>query len=715
MTRKYSAIGLLFLSTVIGCGGPSTEDLMMRAAMRSRGRDDEKAADKMPVDNKPSDGDSQSESINPPATTAPARQIASKLIDQTIALVPQKEKPVDVLDTLSELAIEPISERKPKGESDKDSRRKQSAENLRKIADALQKFHSDKGYFPASAVKTKSGVSTLSWRVELLPYLGYADLYKKFDPTRPWNYEPNQTLLQYIPDEFISPERYDVKTNYQLPVASTFMFEKGKARKRHDVDQEDGSENTIMLLEVNDNLAVEWTKPADYTPSNGINVKNDLGALRGDGTFAVWANGWTVLLANGLSNQQIFNALTFDAGDGQRAGEVHRDIPLAEPTVASAADNSAEGSAENRDDAQASMLSSISDVPGRPIPTAELRAREKLPIAGDLAKAQSRLREIFRDKIVQAKKDDEKSQLADEMLDISIDMTKDASGAYALQQAAIHLSSEAGELQPILRAIDQRVSRFEIDAYEENMSALLRFAESTTRREPEDVDGDEFVRRSVAVIFAAISDDDYVRASALARHSYRLLDQEPDDEMMKSLNRLRVLLSSAQREYDKASVGLANYRDDPDRVDDAATFGRFLCFIKGDWDTGLPLVAIGGPKSLQELATRDLAGAQTFYDQVAIGDAWWRLSEGIRNGVYRQALLNRAASWYQKAWPVMPESLDRIHVKNRLDELDDIQANSPLTLIQQLADDLGVDLQTSLAAVNVRRVRRRGSNDQDDD
>lgn len=690
--HRTVAITVLSLLTITGCGGPSTEDLMMRAAKRSRGGDNETTPPAKPETTQPAD-----------SQLAAADTTTKKPTVETTQESPDEETtgemtPTEVLQTLNELTIKPIDQRQPSDAMDDDAKRTKAVKSLTKIAEALEKYHADKGHYPAPTLKTETGIPTLSWRVELLPYLGHDELYKKFDPTRPWNFEPNKTLLQYIPDEFVSPDRFDTKTNFQLPVFRTFMFGDGRPRKKSDVDKEDGAANTIMLVEVNDELAVEWTKPADFDPKDPTDIKADLGKVRGDGTFAVWGNGWTVLLANSLSNQQIFNAMTFDAGDGQMAGTVHRDIPLTGATDAAAAVATTP--------AGDSMLASVEATYRSPVPMVEMMTREPLPIAGDLAKAQSRLREIYLSKIVEAKKDEEKTALAEEMIDGSANMPADAAGAYALQMAAIRLCSEAGELNPILQAVDQRVGRFEVDAYEENITALLGFAESITRRDPDEVDGDAFVERAVPVIFAAINDDDYIRASALARHSYRLIDLEPGDEIMKSLNRLRILLGSAQREYDKAAISLANYRDDPNLVDDAATFGRFLCFIKGDWETGLPLVAMGGPKPLRELAQRDLAGADSFQNEVAIADEWWRMSEGIRNGVYRQALQNRAAYWYQRAWPIMPESLDRIHVKNRLDELKDLSPTSPLALIKRLADDLGVNLTNSLASVaNVGQAR----------
>jgi hypothetical protein len=319
------------------------------------------------------------------------------------------------------------------------------------------------------------------------------------------------------------PKRFDTSTNYQLPAYRTFLFAGNKARAQHNI--EDGAGNTIMLLEVNDSLAALWTQPTDYDPQNVRQLTDDLGGLREDGTFAAWANGWTVLLANELSDDQLLNSLTYESGDGQVAGFVHRDI------------------------------------------------------------------------------------------------------------------------------------------------------------------------------YAGIEDNDFLRASAVARMAYRYTGEERQESIPKLLSRLRVLLGTAKREYDVSVDHLRAYREDPSNVRAGASFGMFLCMIKGDWEHGLPLLTKSGPAALQEVARLDIAGARTNTARIAVGDAWWNLSEVARTGAYRQAARDRAVYWYEQAFDSLPDSLDRMHVKSRLDEAEAIEGTSPIAICVQLAEELGVDLSYGLAAI----------------
>ena len=701
--RPRTIVGLClivaFTSIVPGCGGPSTEDLMMRAAMRSRPRSGDRTDDEEPK--KPAKKKNQTKKVantKPPETDQIDVRKTSRLEKGRKSVKPQ-----EVLDSLGDLKLKPVAERKPDGEEEESARRSRASDNMMKIHAALEAYYDEHEFYPARAFVTESGFKTLSWRVEILPYLGYPELYEKFDHSRPWNLEPNKTLANYIPPEFTS-DRFDIKTNFLLPAYNSFFFGSNRDINKRTIDEEDGVANTIMLVEVDDRLAVEWTKPGDYEPSNPNNVKNDVGNVRGDGAFAVWGNGWPVLLANSLSKKQFTDAFTATSGDGQRAGEVHRDIPVITESDASKATSDAVSMSPSNEDTYTSPMSV--DEP----------LREPAPKAGDIARAQNRLKQIYSDKMSEAKDDSEKGDLAGQMLNDAKGMMEDPAGAFALQTAAIRLGTEAGEIKHVLSAVDQRVGRFEVDTYKQNIDALLEFAEGTNRREPSEVDGDVFLKRAIPVISAAIHDNDFMRASAIARHAYRLRDQEPNEEIQKSLNKLRVLLGSAKREYDKAAESLAIYREDPSQTEQAAAFGRFLCFIKGEWEQGLPLVIMGGKRQLREVAQMDINGAKTIDEEVALGDAWWELSRQIGSGIYRQSLQDRAAFWYQKAFPVMPQSLDRIHVKGRLDELGETDPSSPLALIAQLANDEGVDLNQSLASIaDVGQGGRRNIRDDDDD
>ncbi len=675
--------------STVGCG-PSQEDMLMRAAQRKRANNDADEAEEKKDKSKP-------KAPKPSRAVAADEKKAEETKQPETSKVAKDQKPLE--------AIRPIEERKDtlSGEA----KRQRSAQNIEKIAGAIMAYYKDRGNYPRAYYQTANKFKTLSWRVELLPYLGYEELYKKFDTDVPWNREPNKSLLKYIPDEYVSPERFDTNTNYQLPAHRKYMF--GDNRGRSQKQLEDGHENTIMLVEVDDAIAVPWTSPQDYSPKRFSKFDGELGGLRKDGAFAVWANGWTVLLANELSAKQINDALTFEAGDGQRAGMIHRDIPvgkISDASVASVKKPSAPKPVKNDSSKPQSSL---------PIASSVMRAREPVPKNADVKAARAKLTKLFADKISNAKTDSAKSKLATDMLGVAAGMETDKPGVYSLQGAAMTLAVQCGDADTLIDAIDNRVGIFEVDAYEENITWLSKFARETISRKPDTIENSKLLQRSTRVIYAGIADNDYMRASAIARMCYRLVDEERTERVPRLVNRLRSLLGNANLEYKNSLQHLQAFRDDPEDAEAAAAFGRFLCFIKGDWGNGLPLLVKGGPEQLRELAQADLKGAGDTINRIALGDDWWSLSEMARTGVYRQAARDRAVYWYQMAYDSLPDSLDRMHVKSRLDEASDIDGTSPIALTLQLADELDVDLTVGLAAVaEVGQTRKRKRDDDDD-
>lgn len=610
------------------------------------------------------------------------------------------------------VGIKPISERKPDNELSVAARRRKAFDNLQKINEALLLYVAKKGHFPKAHSTNAGGVPTLSWRVELLPYLGYAELYKKFDFKRAWNMPPNKELLQFIPDAYVSPERFDVKTNYLFPVDQAFMFGQNRVISPTRID--DGAENTIMLIEVNDAHAVNWTEPKDFKPKSPMNMKPYLGKLRVDGTFAIWASGFPVLLDERVSNQQLFEAMTYEKSDALQAGDIHRPITVEEaeedPVLDSGMSDPPDLIAGDETAPQPNDgMNQMNQVMDEPVIN-----REPVPSPLQITKAQTKLRQIYREKLEEAKDADDKADLAKELLDAAADMDADPSGAFVLQQAALRLAIEAADAGILIRAVDQRVGRFEVDSFQENLKWIQAFGQATASKDASTVEGDDILQRAIPVIFAGIREDEYMLASSVARLANRYTSTDREDKVSRLFTRLRTQLGAAKREYDKSVGDLERYRINPDDVAAGVSVGSFLCFIKGDWDKGLKLIAEGRGGDLVEVVRMDLRGASRAGDQVAIGDAWWDLSRR-GSGAYQQGAQDRAVLWYTQAVERLPESLDKIHVQNRLKEADETDGRSPIALCAQLSDEIGVDIGQSLTSIAVNGMRSAAGRADDDD
>ena len=130
-----------------------------------------------------------------------------------------------------------------------------------------------------------------------------------------------------------------------------------------------------------------------------------------------------------------------------------------------------------------------------------------------------------------------------------------------------------------------------------------------------------------------------------------------------------------------AEVKAANETLEKDPTDPKANLavGRHLCFVKGDWEQGVPMLALSGDAGLKAAADKDLA-ADDSKAQTAAGDAWWDLAEK-EQGMVREQMRQRAVTWYRQAHPAST-GLAAVKIEKRIHEIEQATAASPAAAVQ---------------------------------
>jgi len=166
----------------------------------------------------------------------------------------------------------------------------QSMNNLRKIALAMQIFHDTYRRFPAAYRVGEDGQPLLSWRVVLLPFMGEESLFREFHLEEPWDSDHNRKLIERMPAVYRSPgSKADPgKTNYLTVRGPNTAFPGKESVSLADIV--DGTSNTVMVLEVSDEKAVEWTRPDDL-PFNEADPLAGVVGLRTDAFLAALCDG----------------------------------------------------------------------------------------------------------------------------------------------------------------------------------------------------------------------------------------------------------------------------------------------------------------------------------------------------------------------------------------------------------------------------------------
>ncbi len=146
-------------------------------------------------------------------------------------------------------------------------------ESIRKL---MTIYYSRFGKYPPQAICGKDGKPLLSWRVSLLQVMG-ADgeqFYKTFRLDEPWNGPHNSALMYKVPNyyRFTDDSARMFKTTIRIFNSPDTPY--GKHKINLDLKQIEKPGQTFLLVSVDPENAVEWTKPDDL-----VYEKNNLKKL----------------------------------------------------------------------------------------------------------------------------------------------------------------------------------------------------------------------------------------------------------------------------------------------------------------------------------------------------------------------------------------------------------------------------------------------------
>jgi len=678
-------VGPLFL---IGCGGTSQDDMRRHAIRRTSSKEEsDEATPKAGVD---ADSDAQPRAAAVPAADASSEPAAKVPAGGTVAGKPSPQKPAHTnetaansdavttrIDTLPSPAppIEPLSPAE---------RRKRTAGNLTRIGQAWRAYFMEKRFFPGP-ITNETKQPSLSWRVELLPYLGLQPLYDAFHLNEAWDSPHNITLLDKIPSEFQSPERFDAKTNYlALSLGGTTVYQ--ERRNVLESNVEDGIENTLALVEVDEEQAVPWTQPAEFPLVMATPLKS-LGKLRENGLFVVWSNG-TPSWIDGTVDPHLFaKACSIDAGDGFRGSQIANDLAagIALPTREPASSGTALA-ATAVDAPEAKSSGTVSATPESKRLTlgdaqAALKGRNEaeprvlygkapIPSAPNLKVARDLLRELYQETYADAKSEQERLKLARKMLDRLSDLGGDLPGQYALLEVVKQIAIRAGDVEVALNATDHMTSRFELDD-----NTLLDTFEKVVRTAKHG--------RSQARLFEEADDtfddfvlaEDYRAAERLSQLAVSAANKSDDEDAVEKYTARRHWASEAKALQKAAEAGLIALETNPQDPRANGDVGKFLCLIKGDWANGLVILAHGNDRSLKRLAEMELGDLSDSIRRLELADIWWREAASSKPAL-QETMQSRAKHWYEQALPGLPAGLVRIRVERRINEIGKNQPKS---------------------------------------
>ncbi|MEM7785508.1 MAG: DUF1559 domain-containing protein, partial [Planctomycetota bacterium] len=168
---------------------------------------------------------------------------------------------------------------------------------LKRVAKALKNFYETNNDLPVAGTVDSSEDSDLkpqfNWRVGLLPYLGYQDLYDRFDFSKPWDDPANLEVASDVEKDFIFGDADSAgKTGIRLVGGDFGIYSNLKVSPKLE-EISDRKIWTALAIDTQDSKHRFWTEPevivfnedADFE----IQYPNENGVLLIDSTFKVRA------------------------------------------------------------------------------------------------------------------------------------------------------------------------------------------------------------------------------------------------------------------------------------------------------------------------------------------------------------------------------------------------------------------------------------------
>lgn len=298
----------------------------------------------------------------------------------------------------------------------------------------------------------------------------------------------------------------------------------------------------------------------------------------------------------------------------------------------------------------------------QPVPEQSVK---KLPVPDETGqeKALAIVREVYGEEYKVAKTLDQKKALAEKILGKAAESKSEPVPYFVLLKLARDVAVAAGEVDLALQAVESMSTTFEVKtlaAKNEVFTKAAQFAHTQQQSEA-------LARCALALVDAAVLVDQFQIAKEVGNHGLHAARESRQKELITKLVARSKEVEEIASEYDKAKAAMAVSRDGLTDPASCLVVGKYLCFMKDDWDQGIPLLAKGSDETLKTIATRELAGVSSTSDQVMLADSWWEVAEK-EEGRAQQTIRQRAELWYRKAMPDMT-GLAKDKVEKRLDSL----------------------------------------------
>ncbi len=127
-------------------------------------------------------------------------------------------------------------------------------------------------------------------------------------------------------------------------------------------------------------------------------------------------------------------------------------------------------------------------------------------------------------------------------------------------------------------------------------------------------------------------------------------------------------IKKLEKAYQAVSVAIESLRNDPADPQANLIAGRYYCFIKNDFESGLPLLARCSEEQFSLVAKKDQAAPTSSERQVELAGNWLDFLESNHDENIKAGSSDRAAYWYRQALPQLA-GIEKAEVEKKLEAI----------------------------------------------
>jgi len=264
--------------------------------------------------------------------------------------------------------------------------------------------------------------------------------------------------------------------------------------------------------------------------------------------------------------------------------------------------------------------------------------RRPIPGAAEQARSRELLKTLFASQLMDRSVAGRR-KLAQALLAEAPNSADNASDEYVLLGGVIDASKGAGALDLCFQAADLMAGQYEVDGLGIKSDAALNI----NLRGDSPASAAANVRMVLDLIDPLVEADDFASAQRLLAQARPLAGG--DATLTASIQQRLKIVEASRAVYDGVAPDFEKLKTAPDDPHANLAVGSYLCFNKGEWEKGLPMLAKGSDDRIKRVAAMEIARPQSSDETVSVADGWWDIAAN-QPQASRGAILSHAASLY---------------------------------------------------------------------